>query len=73
MKYIWEMTRDEFVEEQSRIHKKAGVPSNLIDNTSFINGQREYHREWVVIGLSEGRSIPKKVLKDYPDLTRRKR
>lgn len=75
-KQAWEMTREEYVksgidrlvaDDIKRAPKDATFIRNTTENNMLI-----YHKGQVKKALSEGRPVPESVLKDYPDLVKKK-
>ena len=56
---IWKMTKAEY-------EKKFGKPKK---NTT-VTGGFSAHKNAVEIALNQGKSVPKEVLKDYPDINK---
>ncbi len=66
----WKMTQSEFIEAQKESSERAGLKLDKGTELTkkFLSYQQEYHKEWVLTALKDGKFVPKRVLKDYPDL-----
>jgi len=58
----WQMTREEWLKEVRKEAKTYKFPGGFIINAGFN------HKRFVAQALREGKPVPLKVLKDYPDL-----
>lgn len=69
----WQMTQKEFVDAQKKDYEEAGL--ELREGTKlaekFESYQKDYHKEWVETALKDGKFIPAKVLRDYPELKKK--
>ena len=61
-KELWQMTREEWLKEVRKEARNYKFPGEFIINAGFS------HRRFVAQALYEGKPVPLKVLKDYPDL-----
>ena len=68
-KQPFEMTKDDYVD--SDIYIKPGVQRKGLGGWKLneaVNRLKKEHKEAVTKALSEGKTVPQEVLKDYPDL-----
>lgn len=66
----WKMTQREFIEEQKKNYEEAGL--KIVKGTrlakKFESYHKQWHKDWVRTILEEGKSVPDKVLRDYPEI-----
>ena len=71
-KELWQMTRQEYIDQAKTLSKKTGLGKNLIPEGKSLPevyaGMGRFHKTVVESALSEGKPVPAEVLKDYPDL-----
>jgi len=71
-KELWQMTRQEYINQAKTLSKKTGLGKNLIPEgkslTEVYAGMGRFHKTAVESALEQGKPVPAEVLKDYPDL-----
>lgn len=61
----WQMTREEFKKHQYETERYT--PRDIVESEL----QQETHRQYIQQAISEGKPVPAKVLKDYPELKKK--